>query len=179
VPGVRENGGQYTHAAVWAAMAFAHLGDSTRAWELARMINPIHHAQDAAGVARYKVEPYVLAADVYGVSPHVGRGGWTWYTGSAGWMYRLLTESLLGLHRVGNTLTLKPCIPADWPEYRIEYRFGASRYLIHVKLTDAGDAMSVPGKLTLDGLHQDNFQFALVEDGSIHHVELSLPRFPA
>ena len=178
VPGVRENGGQYTHAAVWAAMAFAQLGDSTRAWELARMINPIHHAQDAAGVARYKVEPYVLAADVYGVSPHVGRGGWTWYTGSAGWMYRLLTESLLGLHRVGNTLTLKPCIPADWPEYRIDYRFGASRYLIHVSLTEADGAMSVPGSLTVDGIDQASRQIELVDDASIHLVEMSLPRSP-
>ncbi|RYE95212.1 MAG: cyclic beta 1-2 glucan synthetase, partial [Oxalobacteraceae bacterium] len=121
VPGVRENGGQYTHAAVWSAMAFAHLGDREKAWELANMINPVHHGEDAAAVAVYKVEPYVLAADVYGVAPHVGRGGWTWYTGSAGWMYRLLTESLLGLHREGSRLSLRPCIPADWTEYKLQY----------------------------------------------------------
>jgi cyclic beta-1,2-glucan synthetase len=99
VPGVRENGGQYTHAAIWAVMAFARLGERTRAWELFDMINPINHGRTAADIATYKVEPYVIAADVYGVSPHVGRGGWTWYTGSAGWMYRLILESLLGLHR--------------------------------------------------------------------------------
>ncbi|MET0330479.1 MAG: glucoamylase family protein, partial [Dyella sp.] len=108
VPGVRENGGQYTHAAVWAAMAFARLGDSAHAWELAAMINPLNHANDAEGVATYKVEPYVMAADVYGVAPHGGRGGWSWYTGSAGWMYRLLVESLLGLTVRGETLTFHP-----------------------------------------------------------------------
>ncbi|MGE8263062.1 MAG: GH36-type glycosyl hydrolase domain-containing protein, partial [Stenotrophomonas sp.] len=101
VPGVRENGGQYTHAAVWAAMAFAQQGDAVRAWELAGMINPLNHTLDAEAVQTYRVEPYVLAADVYAVSPHVGRGGWTWYTGSAGWMYRLLVESLLGIRRDG------------------------------------------------------------------------------
>ena len=100
MPGVRENGGQYTHAAVWAAMAFAALGDARRAWELLRLINPLNHVADAAKPsARYKVEPYVVAADVYAVAPHTGRGGWTWYTGSAGWMYRLIVESLLGLRR--------------------------------------------------------------------------------
>ena len=94
VPGVRENGGQYTHAAIWAAMAFSKLGDSKKAWEILRMINPINHARSPEEVARYKVEPYVIAADVYALSPHIGRGGWTWYTGSAGWMYRLIVESL-------------------------------------------------------------------------------------
>src|SRR6202035_61871 len=102
VPGVRENGGQYTHAAIWATMAFARLGDSRRAWELFGMINPIHHASSAGQIAKYKVEPYVVAADVYAVAPHTGRGGWTWYTGSAGWTYRLIMESLLGL-RVENS----------------------------------------------------------------------------
>lgn len=175
VPGVRENGGQYTHAAVWAAMAFAELGDSARAWELASMINPIHHAQDAASTALYKVEPYVLAADVYGVAPHTGRGGWTWYTGSAGWMYRLLTESLLGLQRNGDRVRLKPCIPADWPEYRIQYRYGESMYLIHVRQIDA-DAHAGSGSLSLDGAQQDGLSFALVDDQSIHHVEALWPR---
>jgi cellobiose phosphorylase len=97
VPGVRENGGQYTHGALWATMAFAALGDRERAWELFRMINPVNHAQSPGDINRYKVEPYVVAADVYAVPPHTGRGGWTWYTGSAGWMYRLIVESLLGL----------------------------------------------------------------------------------
>jgi len=96
VPGVRENGGQYTHAAIWTVMAFAALGDSRRAWELFGLINPVNHAKSAQAIGVYKVEPYVVAADVYAVAPHTGRGGWTWYTGSAGWMYRLIVESLLG-----------------------------------------------------------------------------------
>ena len=173
VPGVRENGGQYTHAAVWAAMAFAHLGDRDKAWELARMINPISHASSAEAAAVYKVEPYVLAADVYGVAPHIGRGGWTWYTGSAGWMYRLLTESLLGLRREGDILRLHPCIPADWSDYRLQYRHGESLYLIHVTQTDAGEAT-----LQVDGFAQEGLQFQLVDDQSIHHVEATWPRPP-
>ena len=174
VPGVRENGGQYTHAAVWAAMAFAELGDRDKAWELAGMINPVHHARDAQTTATYKVEPYVLAADVYGVAPHTGRGGWTWYTGSAGWMYRLLTESLLGLHRVGNRLQLKPCIPADWPGYTLHYRHGESLYLINVTQVDEG----IP-TMHVDGFAQADFGFELVDDQSIHHVEARWPRPPA
>ena len=171
VPGVRENGGQYTHAAVWSAMAFAHLGDREKAWELASMINPIHHAEDPEATAIYKVEPYVLAADVYGVAPHVGRGGWTWYTGSAGWMYRLLTESLLGLHREGTRLSLRPCIPDDWTEYKLQYRFGASMYLITVQQVDGGNAT-----LMVDGYAQKDFGFELVDDEAIHHVTATWPR---
>jgi len=174
VPGVRENGGQYTHAAIWAAMAFAQQGDAERAWELARMINPIRHTQDADAVAVYKVEPYVLAADVYGVAPHVGRGGWTWYTGSAGWMYRLLTESLLGLQRRGSELELAPCLPRDWPEYELRYRFGASLYVICVRQVDAGTAT-----LHLDGVEQPGFGFALRDDGGVHQVQARWPRAPA
>ena len=171
VPGVRENGGQYTHAALWAAMAFAHLGDRDKAWELAGMINPIHHARDAAATQRYKVEPYVIAADVYAVAPHVGRGGWTWYTGSAGWMYRLLTESLLGLHREGDQLSLRPCIPADWSEYKLQYRHGASMYLITLAQVEGEEAT-----LCVDGIAQAGLRFSLVDDGSIHHVEATWPR---
>lgn len=167
VPGVRENGGQYTHAAVWAAMACAEQGDTARAWEVARMVNPIGHALNAADAGRYKVEPYVLAADVYAVAPHVGRGGWTWYTGSAGWMYRLLTESLLGLRRNGDRLRLKPCVPADWPEYRLQYRHGASLYTILVRQQGVKSST-----LTLDGVEQPEFEFALVDDGSVHQVEV-------
>src|SRR5205814_1661643 len=113
VPGVRENGGQYTHAAIWAVMAFAKLRDSRRAWELFAMINPINHAGSAKAIATYKVEPYVVAADVYALRPHTGRGGWTWYTGSAGWMYRLILESLLGLSLQVDKLHFAPCPPAD------------------------------------------------------------------
>jgi cyclic beta-1,2-glucan synthetase len=113
VPGVRENGGQYTHGAIWAAMAFASLGDARRAWELLAMINPVNHADSPEAIAIYKVEPYVVAADVYSVSPHTGRGGWTWCKGSAGWLHRLIVESLLGLRLEMNKLRLSPCLPAD------------------------------------------------------------------
>ena len=123
VPGVRENGGQYTHAAIWAAMAFAALGDRLRAWELLARINPINHARSPQGVATYKVEPYVVAADVYALSPHTGRGGWTWYTGSAGWMYRLIVESLLGLRLEVDTLHITPCLPASWKGFTLHYRY--------------------------------------------------------
>jgi cyclic beta-1,2-glucan synthetase len=111
VPGVRENGGQYTHAAIWAAMAFAALGDSKLAWELFTIINPINHTSSPEGITTYKAEPYVIAADIYALSPHIGRGGWTWYTGSAGWMYRLIVESLLGLRLEVDKLHIEPCIP--------------------------------------------------------------------
>ena len=170
VPGVRENGGQYTHAAVWAAMAFAHQGDAVKAWDLAGMINPINHALDANASTVYKVEPYVLAADVYGVEPHVGRGGWTWYTGSAGWMYRLLTESLLGLQVTGGQLTLQPCLPATWPEYELRYRYGKTSYVIQVRQVDAQ-----PPQMSLDGDVLAQFQLQLVDDGEVHHVDVRWP----
>src|SRR4030095_11519209 len=122
VPGVRENGGQYTHAAIWTVMAFAANGDAKRAWELARMINPLNHTSTPEGVTTYQAEPYVVSADVYGVAPHTGRGGWSWYTGSAGWMYRLLVESLLGLHLEVDKLRLAPCLPAGWASFNVNYR---------------------------------------------------------
>ena len=169
VPGVRENGGQYTHAAIWATMAFAELGDHAHAWELARMINPIHHAMDAEQVATYKVEPYVVAADVYAVAPHVGRGGWTWYTGSAGWMYRLMTESLLGLRREGDTLRLAPCLPADWTGFELDYRFGSSLYRLEV-VQAAG---ATPG-MVLDGEPLPGLVLPLRDDGAGHRVKITL-----
>ncbi len=171
VPGVRENGGQYTHAAVWAAMAFAELGDNERAWELAGMINPVHHARDAQAVRRYKVEPYVLAADVYAVAPHQGRGGWTWYTGSAGWMYRLLTESLLGLYREGSELLLKPCIPSDWTRYQLRYRHGGTDYVIEVEQSELSHAT-----LWLDDQPQPALRIGLQDDGKSHRAVLHWPR---
>ena len=119
VPGVRENGGQYTHAAVWMIMAFAKLGNNKRVWELLNMINPVNHGKTSKEIAVYKVEPYVLAADVYAFSPHAGRGGWTWYTGSAGWLYRLIIESFLGLQQEGNKLKIVPCIPEEWESFKI------------------------------------------------------------
>jgi cellobiose phosphorylase len=160
VPGVRENGGQYTHAAIWAAMAFAERGDCERAWELAAMINPINHASSAAAVAVYKAEPYVVAADVYAVAPHTGRGGWTWYTGSAGWMYRLFVESLLGLRREGETLRMAPCIPPSWPGFKLRYRFGETFYDIEVRNAREEGA---PGEHAI----------ALVDDGRPHRIILT------
>ncbi len=135
VPGVRENGGQYTHAAIWAAMAFARLGDSRRAWELFTMINPVNHARSTEETATYKVEPYVVAADVYAVPPHTGRGGWTWYTGSAAWMYRLIVESLLGLRLEVDKLRFAPCLPADWKGFKMHYRYRETVYHIAVLQT--------------------------------------------
>jgi cellobiose phosphorylase len=172
VPGVRENGGQYTHAALWATMAFAQLGDSARAWELLRMINPVHHGDSAERIATYKVEPYVVAADVYAVAPHVGRGGWTWYTGSAGWMYRLMVESLLGLRREGDTLRLAPCIPRDWPAYSLRYRHGDTVYRIRVQQLDAGAA----SRLTVDGIAQPGMVIPLQDDRADHVVEAWVAR---
>ncbi len=149
LPGVRENGGQYTHAAIWTVMAFAKLGDREKTEELMRMINPIHHGDTAEGIARYKVEPYVVAADVYGIDPHAGRGGWTWYTGSAGWMYQLILESVLGVKRAGTTITLAPCIPSSWKTFSVLYRHNGKRYTIDV--IQAGDQYEV----LLDGIQQE------------------------
>ena len=132
VPGVRENGGQYTHAAIWAAMAFAALGDSRRAWELLAMINPINHANTPESIATYRVEPYVIAADVYALPPHTGSGGWTLYTGSAGWMYRLIMESILGLRLEINELRFTPCLPAHWESFKVHYRYHETIYHITV-----------------------------------------------
>jgi cellobiose phosphorylase len=139
VPGVRENGGQYTHAAIWAAMAFAELGDP-RAWEIFSMINPVNRTRSAAATATYKVEPYVMAADVYAAEPHTGRGGWTWYTGSAGWMYRLALESLLGLRLEGDKLRIAPCLPAGWPGFKLRYRYRDTLYRIEVVRDESGSA---------------------------------------
>ena len=171
VPGVRENGGQYTHAAIWAAMAFAELGDSGRAWELASIINPVNHATSAKAIATYKVEPYVVAADVYALAPHTGRGGWTWYTGSAGWMYRLIVESLLGVNREADTLRIAPCLPAHWPGFNLRYRYGETVYRIAVlNVADAiGDT-----RVMLDGVEQRDAAIRLVDDRREHSVEVRL-----
>src|SRR5437660_11686027 len=139
VPGVRENGGQYTHAAIWAAMAFAAMGDGARAWELFDMINPVNHSRSPEAIATYKVEPYVMAADAYAVAPHIGRGGWTWYTGSAGWMYRLIVESVLGLRLEGDKLHLEPCFHAEWTRFKVHYRFRETTYHITVQRAAQGD----------------------------------------
>jgi cellobiose phosphorylase len=152
VPGVRENGGQYTHGAVWTTMAFAALGDSRRAWELLSMINPVNHGKSVEGIERYKVEPYVVAADVYAVSPHTGQGGWTWYTGSAAWMYRLIVESLLGLKLETDKLSFSPCIPAKWDGFTVHYRFRETIYHIQVMQPKADDKETTT--VTVDGVTQ-------------------------
>jgi len=171
VPGVRENGGQYTHAAIWTAMAFARLGETDRAWELARMINPVQHGGTPEGMARYKVEPYVVTADVYAVAPHVGRGGWSWYTGSSGWMYRLILESLLGLTRTATQITLAPRMPAEWDHFTLTYRHGEGSYVIRV-VKSAETAAPV---LTVDGVRQLALAIDLHDTASIHKVELLMP----
>jgi len=175
VPGVRENGGQYTHAAIWAIMAFARMGDRQSAWELMRMINPINHARNAEEIATYKVEPYVVAADVYAVTPHTGRGGWTWYTGSAGWMYRLLVESLLGLHVEGDKLTIDACVPADWDSYGIDYRYGDTPYRITISQT-AGDAPPGACRFKADGVDLPAPILTLVNDRQAHRLDVMLSR---
>ncbi|WP_426284638.1 GH36-type glycosyl hydrolase domain-containing protein [Luteibacter sp. E-22] len=171
VPGVRENGGQYTHAAVWAAMAFARIGQPDRAWELARTIAPASHTGDTASVERYKVEPYVIAADVYSVDPHVGRGGWTWYTGSAGWMYRLLVESLLGVHLDGGKLRFEPNVPAAWTGYRVEYRHGTTTWDIDLRPAQTGEETSV----RFDGDVVDGGELERIDDGLRHSVHVTYP----
>jgi cyclic beta-1,2-glucan synthetase len=172
VPGVRENGGQYTHAAIWAAMAFARLGDNRRAWELFAMINPVNHARTTEEIASYKVEPYVVAADVYAVSPHTGRGGWTWYTGSAGWMYRLIVESLLGLRLEVDKLHVAPCLPVDWEGFKVHYRYRETVYHIDVLQTpeDQGGV-----SVTLDGADRHDKAIPLVDDRREHTVEVRIP----
>jgi cellobiose phosphorylase len=171
VPGVRENGGQYTHAAIWAAMAFAALGDCRRAWELWAMINPINHARSPEGITTYKVEPYVVAADVYARAPHTGRGGWTWYTGSAGWMYRLIVESLLGLRLEVDKLRVAPCLPADWKRFMLHYRYRETLYHITVLQVSAGNGEK---SVTVDGVEQHDKAIPLVDDRQEHSVEVKI-----
>ena len=172
VPGVRENGGQYTQGAIWAAMAFAALGDSRRAWELLAMISPVNHAGSPEGIATYKVEPYVVAADVYALPPHTGRGGWTWYTGSAGWMYRLVLESLLGLRLEPNQLRLAPCLPAGWKSFKVHYRYRETVYHIAVLQTPAGEG---GGSLIMDGVDRPDRAIPLLDDRQEHLVEMRIP----
>ena len=174
LPGVRENGGQYTHAAIWAVIAFAALGDGDKAGELFALLNPINHASSRAGVYRYKVEPYVVAADIYAETPHVGRGGWTWYTGSAGWMYRAGIEWLLGFRLRGAALHLDPCMPRAWRHFEITFRYHSSRYEIVVE-NPQGIARGVLS-VELDGaaLPGGSLHVQLADDGATHHVRVVL-----
>lgn len=172
VPGVRENGGQYTHAAIWTTMAYAAMGDQRRAWTLLNMINPIHHAQNPAALARYKVEPYVIAADVYAVDPHSGRGGWSWYTGSAGWMYRLILESLLGLRIEADRMSFAPCMPEDWPSYSLRYRYHETLYQIHIEQRKVGSDTHL--SVRVDGVLSEDGVVLMQNDGGSHTVEVTL-----
>ncbi|MBE7499255.1 MAG: hypothetical protein HS113_02890 [Verrucomicrobiales bacterium] len=173
MPGVRENGGQYTHAGLWAVMAFALQGDSDRAWKLFGLLTPIHHGATPQQVATYQAEPYVVAADVYAVAPHTGRGGWTWYTGSAGWMYRLLIETLLGVNREGDRLRLNPRLPRHWQGYKLHYRYRQTVY--HITITRRAAPPDAAPPLAPDGPERDGQTILLVDDGQEHAVELSVP----
>ena len=171
IPGVRENGGQYTHAAIWTTMAFAMLGDSERAWEFYAMLNPVNHSSTPEAIDRYKVEPYVMCADIYGVAPHIGRGGWTWYTGAAGWMYRLTVETLLGLHLEADHLRIEPRVPADWNSYKIHYRFGDTVY--HITIHPMAEPPEPITRVTVDGSERPDAHIPLIDDRQEHFVEVS------
>jgi cyclic beta-1,2-glucan synthetase len=174
LPGVRENGGQYTHGAIWSVLAFAALGDGDKAGELFSLLNPINHASTRAGVYRYKVEPYVVAADIYAEPPHVGRGGWTWYTGSAGWMYRAGIEWILGFRLRSTMMHLDPCIPRGWRSFEITFRYHSSRYEIVVE-NPHGVARGV-SSIALDGavVASGSMPIQLADDGVTHHVRVVL-----
>jgi cyclic beta-1,2-glucan synthetase len=174
VPGVRENGGQYTHAATWVVLAAALQGRGKRAVELFDLLNPVRHATDAGSVGRYKVEPYVVAADIYGRPPHTGRGGWTWYTGSASWLFRVGLEAILGFHLRGDRLAIGPRIPGEWPGFEIAYRRGSATYRIAVENPD-GVERGVRSA-TLDGQPTDPVAIPLVDDGREHQVTITMGR---
>ncbi len=171
LPGVRENGGQYSHAAIWTAWAFAKLGQGERAMDLFRMLNPVSHADTPEKVERYKVEPYAIAADIYSQSSHIGMGGWTWYTGSSGWMYRLGIEAILGITKQGNALQINPCIPGDWPGFKIDYRFGATHYKINVENPEDHVNRGVR-QVLLDGNTLPDNRISLVDDGQPHEIRI-------
>jgi cyclic beta-1,2-glucan synthetase len=172
VPGVRENGGQYTHAALWAVLAIAHLGNGDEAVELFHMLNPINHSRTPGDAERYKVEPYVVAADVYTHPAHIGRGGWTWYTGSAAWMYRLGVEAILGLKKRGRSFAIAPCVPGSWDRFVVRWRHGRSRYEITVE--NPGRRNRGVAEASLDGVRVDSRAIPLVDDGAVHRVHVVL-----
>ena len=175
-PGLRENGGQYTHGSIWSLIAFALLGDGDKAGELLEIFNPIRHADTPEKLARYKVEPYVECADVYAVAPHAGRGGWTWYSGSAGWLYRAIVEWVLGFRLRGERLHLEPCIPHDWKGFALDYRHGRSRY--HIGVENPERVCRGLARVEVDGvtLQDSRDGIALVDDGAEHHVRVILSK---
>jgi cellobiose phosphorylase len=168
VPGVRENGGQYSHAAIWALMAFAVQKDRNKVWELFSMIQPIQHALDPQAIKVYKVEPYVMVADIYANESHKGRGGWTWYTGSAGWMYQFITTSLAGIELRKDLLSFHPCFPFEWPSIEIQYRYGKSMYHFTVFQLPANEGSWWKGE---SGEGKGN-TIQLTDDGLEHRFEV-------
>ncbi|MGH8925775.1 MAG: GH36-type glycosyl hydrolase domain-containing protein [Acidimicrobiia bacterium] len=173
LPGVRENGGQYTHAAIWSIIAFATLGQGDRAGELFGILNPINHASTRAGIHRYRVEPYVAAADIYSEAPHVGRGGWTWYTGAAGWMYRAGVEWILGFRLRGTKLRIDPCIPRAWRGFEINFRYHSSQYQVRVENPD-GATRGIASLLLDDVEVPPDADLDLSDDGQTHQVRVIL-----
>ncbi len=172
LPGVRENGAQYTHAALWAVLATAMQGNGNRAFELYQMINPLTHAATKDAAEKYKVEPYVVVADLYTAEGHLGRGGWTWYTGSASWMYRVGLEAILGFKKRGEKLAIEPCLPSSWKEYAIEYRHASSNYTITVKNPDGLNRGR--SDVVLDGAPIADAHIPLADDGAHHVVTVTL-----
>jgi cyclic beta-1,2-glucan synthetase len=170
-PGIRENGGQYTHGAIWSVFAHAKLGQADRALEIFSLLNPVNHSRTEQEARIYRVEPYVIAADVYSMPPHVGRGGWTWYTGSAGWMYRAGLEAILGVTREGSLLRIKPCIPVTWSEFEISVQFGSTRYEIKLS-TREGGAKDLPEDVQRPS--PGEFLISLKDDGGVRSMTLPL-----
>jgi len=176
VPGVRENGGQYTHAAIWVVLAYTLMGDGDEALALFDLLNPVNHALDAASLGVYKVEPYVIAADVYAVPPHVGRGGWTWYTGSASWMYRVAVREICGLRLEADGeiryLRVDPCVPKSWSSWTMQFMYENTTYTIEV--TNPRGVNCGVESVTLDGSVLDGLRVPLEEDGGTHHVSVTM-----
>jgi cyclic beta-1,2-glucan synthetase len=171
-PGVRENGGQYTHAAAWLGLAFVELGEPERAMRILRILNPIHHARDREEAEHYRVEPYVLAADVASVPPHVGRGGWTWYSGAAAWTWRLGVEGILGIRRVAGGVRIEPCIPPEWRHAEVRVRGPSGR--LRIVIEDPKGVGRGVGHLEVDGERMDPAVVRFPEDGSERRVVVHL-----
>lgn len=170
VPGVRENGGQYTHASTWVILAYTKLGMGDKAFKLFDMINPINHTNTQLECAKYKVEPYVMAADVYAVEPHVGRGGWTWYTGSSGWMYKVGLEGILGFNKLSDRILINPCIPKDWKEFNITYTFENTIY--HITVLNPNSKNTGIEKIQIDGETFEEKYIPLFNDQKLHKIQV-------
>ena len=165
--GIRENGGQYTHAAIWLGIAYAMKKDNETAYEIFDILNPINHSRTDIEVKKYKNEPYVISADIYTNEKHLGRGGWSWYTGAASWMYRFAIEYILGFKKRGNSIILEPVVPSAWEGYEIEYKYNKTVYKIQVM----NNMKTSTNKLSVDGTLKDGNMFELIDDGGIHFIE--------